>query len=105
LDVLIRHEELVKYRRQPHLFPRGSRFARVVALQVAFERQTLKPGYHLIGNHLKPGAFKLWVNRIQRAEPHRVLFSRLRALLDVSVQVAFEAAHFETRFSLDRRKG
>jgi hypothetical protein len=27
---------------------------RVVALQVAFERQTLKPGFHLIG-------FRLWV--------------------------------------------
>jgi hypothetical protein len=26
----------------------------------------------LIGNHLKPGAFKLWVNCIQRAEPYDV---------------------------------
>jgi hypothetical protein len=32
---------------------------RHVAVQVEFERQTLKPGYYLIGNHLKPGAFKL----------------------------------------------
>jgi hypothetical protein len=25
-----------------------------------FERHILKPGYHLMGNHLKPGAFQLW---------------------------------------------
>jgi hypothetical protein len=29
-------------------------FHHVVALQVAFERQTLKPGFHLIG-------YRLWV--------------------------------------------
>jgi hypothetical protein len=32
------------------------------AVQVEFERQTLKPGFHFIGQGLKPGAFKLWVN-------------------------------------------
>jgi hypothetical protein len=41
-----------------------------VAVQVAFERHILKPGYHLIGNHLKPDAFKLWVKCIQLALPH-----------------------------------
>jgi hypothetical protein len=35
----------------------------MVALQVAFERQTLKPVFHSIG-------YVLWVNLIQRAAPH-----------------------------------
>jgi hypothetical protein len=35
--------------------------------------KTLKPGYHLIGHHSKPGAFKPRVNCcIQVAAPHRV---------------------------------
>jgi hypothetical protein len=58
--------------------PRGtrsrSRGARGVALQVAFERQTLKPAFHLIGYRLwffKAIGYGLWVNLIQRAEPHR----------------------------------
>jgi hypothetical protein len=47
---------------------------RAVALQVAFERQTLKPVFHLIGYRLwvwKAIGYGLWVNLIQRAEPHR----------------------------------
>jgi hypothetical protein len=45
-----------------------------VALQVGFERQTLKPGFHLIGHRLwvrKAIGYGLWVNLIQRAAPHR----------------------------------
>jgi hypothetical protein len=44
-----------------------------VALQVAFERQTLKPVFHLIGYRLwvlKAIGYGLWVNLIQRAPPH-----------------------------------
>jgi hypothetical protein len=47
-----------------------------VALQVAFERQTLKPVFHLIGYRLwvcKAIGYGLWVNLIQRAEPHHGL--------------------------------
>jgi hypothetical protein len=47
---------------------------RDVALQVAFERQTLKPVFHLIGCRLwvvKAIGYGLWVNLIQRAAPHR----------------------------------
>jgi hypothetical protein len=62
---------------------------RGVAVHVAFERHVLKPGYHLIGNHLKPGAFKLWVNCIQRAEPCRGRQRGARGL-DVAARVAFE---------------
>jgi hypothetical protein len=46
---------------------------RVVALQVAFESNVLKPENNVIASRLKPGAFKLWVKRIQLALPHRVL--------------------------------
>jgi hypothetical protein len=42
-----------------------------VALQVAFERQILKPVFHLIG-------YGLWVNLIQRAEPHLAQIRNLR---------------------------
>jgi hypothetical protein len=45
-----------------------------VALQVEFERQILKPVFHLIGFRLwvsKVIGYGLWVNLIQRAEPHR----------------------------------
>jgi hypothetical protein len=47
----------------------------VVALQVAFERQILKPVFHLIGFRLwvrKAIGYGLWVNLIQPAEPHPV---------------------------------
>jgi hypothetical protein len=61
-------------------------------VQVAFESKVLKPGNHLIGARLKPGAFKLWVNWIQLALPHRAVHSvngslRLlfRLVLDQSV--------------------
>jgi hypothetical protein len=69
--------------------------AHCVAAQVECERQTLKPGYHLIGNHLKPGVFKLMgqldstctapplrLERVQLPHAHRVLRG-------VAVQVAF----------------
>jgi hypothetical protein len=48
---------------------------RVVALQVAFERQPLKPIFHLVGFRLrvwKVIGYGMWVNLIQPAEPHRV---------------------------------
>jgi hypothetical protein len=48
---------------------------RAVAVQVAFERQTLKPVFHFIGAWVEttwvPGAFQLWVRGSQRAPPHR----------------------------------
>jgi hypothetical protein len=48
----------------------------VVAVQVAFERQTLKPVFHLIGARVEttwvPGAFQLWVRGSQRAPPDHV---------------------------------
>jgi hypothetical protein len=56
--------------------------ARDVAAQVAFERHILKPGLLFKGKGLKPVAFKLWVNRVQLAPPHR----------DVAVHVEFEKA-------------
>jgi hypothetical protein len=40
-----------------------------VAAQHAFERHVLKPGLMFTGTGLKPVAFKLWVNRLQRAPP------------------------------------
>jgi hypothetical protein len=48
--------------------------ARDVALQVEFERQTLKPVFHLIGVRLwvwKVIGYGSWVNFIQPAGPHR----------------------------------
>jgi hypothetical protein len=62
------------YSRHPSLWPRASH--RGIALQVAFERQILKPVFHLIGFRLwvlKVIGYGLWVNLIQRAEPHRGL--------------------------------
>ena len=44
---------------------------RDVAVQVAFERHILTPGFYLIGARLKPCAFQLWVRGSQRAPPHR----------------------------------
>jgi hypothetical protein len=47
----------------------------IVALQVEFERQTLKPVFHLIGFRLsvwKVIGYGLWVNLIRRAEPHHI---------------------------------
>jgi hypothetical protein len=41
-----------------------------VVAQVEFERHVLKPGLIFKGEGLKPVAFKLWVNRVQRAPPH-----------------------------------
>jgi hypothetical protein len=85
---------------------RDERVARGVALQVAFERQTLKPVFRLIGFRLwvwKVIGYGLWVNLIQPAEPHRgALDARDAVLLDVALQVAFWKANFETGFSLDR---
>jgi hypothetical protein len=45
---------------------------RVVVVQVEFERHILKPGGLINGKGLKPVAFKLRVNRVQLAPPHRV---------------------------------
>jgi hypothetical protein len=70
----------------------------VVALQVEFERQTLKPVFHLIGYRLwvlKAIGYGSWVNLIQRAEPHLVAGAvEPRVRLVVAVQVAFEKAKF-----------
>jgi hypothetical protein len=60
--------------------------ARGVAVQVAFESKVLKPGNHLIGSGLKPGAFKLWVNWIQLALPHRGVHGVERHKLHVKEQ-------------------
>jgi hypothetical protein len=60
--------------------------------------------------HLKPCAFKLWVNWIQLIQgPHRANFSQKRSLfvhvnLVVAVQVELKA-NFETRKSRFRFKG
>jgi hypothetical protein len=51
----------------------------IVALQAAFERQTLKPVFHLIGYRLwvlKIIGYGLCVNLIQRAEPHLIRVQR-----------------------------
>jgi hypothetical protein len=60
-----------------------------VAVQVAFESKSLKPGNHLIGSRLKPGAFQLWVklDSTCTAPPRR----GGEAHLDVAVQVEFES--------------
>jgi hypothetical protein len=46
-----------------------------------FEMQTLKPGIHITGSRvgLKPGAFKLWVGRLDSTctAPHRALARQL----------------------------
>jgi hypothetical protein len=62
---------------RPRIRRRGKRRRRtgtlLVALQVAFERQTLKPVFHLIGYRLWVGkavGYGLWVKLIQCAEPH-----------------------------------
>jgi hypothetical protein len=60
----------------------------VVALQVAFERQTLKPVFHLIGYRLwvrKAIGYGLWVNLIQRAPPHLVVIPERLDKLDADV--------------------
>ena len=56
---------------------------------------------------LESGGFKLWVNWIQRVQPHRARdgVQHQRHALVVAAQVAFEKANFETGFSLDRCKG
>jgi hypothetical protein len=64
-----------------------------VALQVEFERQTLKPVFHLIGYRLwvyKAIGYGLWVNLIQRAEPHLGVFVALdgRRALEVALVAA-----------------
>jgi hypothetical protein len=54
----------------------------------------------MIGNHLKPGGFKLWVNCcIQRAEPAlpRMICSDSLA---VALQVAFERQNLKPAFHL-----
>jgi hypothetical protein len=45
---------------------------RIVVAQVEFERHILKPGLLCKGEGLKAGDFKLWVNRVQLAPPHRM---------------------------------
>jgi hypothetical protein len=63
-----------KRRRQRRALPAREEPGRGVALQVAFERQILKPVFHLIGYRLwvwKAIGYGSWVNLIQRAEPHR----------------------------------
>jgi hypothetical protein len=42
--------------------------------------QTLKPGCHFIGSGLKPGAFKLWVNWIERVQPYLVVHEGAEAV-------------------------
>jgi hypothetical protein len=55
---------------------------------------------------VKPVAFKLWVNRVQRAPPHLRDEGQLApAHHGVAVQVAFESKRLETRFSLYRFQG
>jgi hypothetical protein len=49
----------------------GEQALRRVVAQVEFERHMLKPGLIFKGKGLKPVAFKLWVNRVQLAPPHR----------------------------------
>jgi hypothetical protein len=45
---------------------------RGVAVQDAFKEHILKPGNHLIGSMVETkAAFRLWVNWIQRGQPHR----------------------------------
>jgi hypothetical protein len=58
----------------PHL-ALGHHALPAVAVQVAFERQTLKPVFHLIGARVEttwvPGAFQLWVRGSQQlVQPH-----------------------------------
>jgi hypothetical protein len=53
---------------------------RGVAVQVKVNRKTLKPDFHFIGREgLKPGDFKLWVNRIQLVPPPTVEAKTLNA--------------------------
>jgi hypothetical protein len=40
-----------------------------VAVQLAFERQILKPGLMFKGTGLKPGAFQLWLRGSRRVQP------------------------------------
>jgi hypothetical protein len=64
----------VQPRRQVVLQLHGSDGPRGVALQVAFERHTLKLVFHFIGYRLwvrKAIGYGSWVNLIQRAEPYR----------------------------------
>jgi hypothetical protein len=88
-------------------------FSRGVAVQVdPFESKGLKPFFHhFIGKWLKPGAFKLWVNWIQRVQGPPYLGDEVQALglfiapRRVAVQVACESKRLETGFSLHRLKG
>jgi hypothetical protein len=90
----------------PHLDEIRVRRARLrlsAAVQVAFERQTLKPGYHLMGSRVEttwvPGTFQLWVRGSQRAPPRlarllrpvpKALHRRIADALDAASPVAFE---------------
>jgi hypothetical protein len=61
VDVLVPHEDVVV------------RLHRVVAVQVEFEKLKLNPGNHIAGSRVeRPGAFKLWVGKIQLPQPHHV---------------------------------
>jgi hypothetical protein len=83
--------------------------------QVAFERQTLRPGLVFKGKGLpKPVAFKLRVSRVPLAPPHRVQEAVRKLVVErrgvevrvVAVQVdPFESKGFETRKSHFRLKG
>jgi hypothetical protein len=67
------HEHWQQYARAPRM---GSIISRIfdslgVAVQVESESKGLKPVFHFIGYQgLKPGAFKLWGNCIQRVQPN-----------------------------------
>jgi hypothetical protein len=60
------------FARQPRTVSARSLHVLAVAVQVAFEAKSLKPVYHvIIGSRVgSPGACKLWVNWIQRVQPH-----------------------------------
>jgi hypothetical protein len=60
-------------------------------VQVEFEKANLETRFSLDeAQGLKPGAFKLWVNLIQLAQPHRALALLHLEGLDIAVQVEFE---------------
>jgi hypothetical protein len=86
----------------PHVLPVKHR---LVAVQLAFESRFLKPGNHLIGSRLKPGAFKLWVNRSQLAPPHRLPDGLRDEPRRSGASCVWWKANFETGFSLEWLEG
>jgi hypothetical protein len=100
-------------RAEPHpatsaIFPRMKTSPlshRAVALQVAFERQTLKPVFHLIGYRLwfrKALGYGLWVNLIQHAEPHRAF--TVLCVLPLSLGFFFKGSAPQPRAPIGRRR-